>query len=350
MKNSEYWRKRFEAIEKEKFLLTDKYYKNVVEAFEEANKELTIKLLEWYARFADNNDVTLAQARKLLSSKKLEEFKWTVEEYIKYGKENAINQEWMQQLENVSARVHISHFETAKIELQQIVTKFYGLQEKQITQAVIEVYNATSLRTTYEIQKGMKQYFDFRKINQRQLEKVINAPWVSDAKNFSERIWGDCNKMVLDLQNQLQQNIILGRAPDESIKIMANKFQVSKSKAANLIQTESSYFYSRAQKDTFSELSVEQFQFIATLDSKTSAICRSMDEKVFAMNEYKIGVNAPPLHCRCRSCTVPYFETDFNIEDSRAYRKSDGKTDWCEDLPYEKWKEKYVKENKDETN
>ena len=36
-----------------------------------------------------------------------------------------------------------------------------------------------------------------------------------------------------------------------------------------------------------------------------------MDGQVFNMSDYKIGLNAPPLHCFCRSCTVPYFEDDF---------------------------------------
>lgn len=38
-----------------------------------------------------NNEISLAEAHRLLNSNELEELKWDVQQYIKYGKENAIN-------------------------------------------------------------------------------------------------------------------------------------------------------------------------------------------------------------------------------------------------------------------
>ena len=50
-----------------------------------------------------NNGVSMAEARKLLNNKELEEFRWDVDDYIRYGQENAVNQQWMKQLENASS-------------------------------------------------------------------------------------------------------------------------------------------------------------------------------------------------------------------------------------------------------
>ena len=66
-----------------------------------------------------------------------------------------------------------------------------------------------------------------------------------------------------------------------------------------------------------------RYQIVATLDSRTSDICRHLDGKVFDMKDYEPGVTAPPFHVYCRSCTVPYFaDNDENgMRAARTRRK-----------------------------
>ena len=95
------------------------YVKNLERQYDAAIKDIESQIATWYQRFAKNNDISLAEARKLLTTQELKEFKWTVEEYIKAGQQNAVSQAWMKQLENASARVHISRLDSLKIQLQQ---------------------------------------------------------------------------------------------------------------------------------------------------------------------------------------------------------------------------------------
>jgi len=44
----------------------------------------------WYQRLADNNEINLARAKRLLKGGELEEFHWTVDQYIKASRENAV--------------------------------------------------------------------------------------------------------------------------------------------------------------------------------------------------------------------------------------------------------------------
>ena len=116
----------------------------------------------------------------------------------------------------------------------------------------------------------------------------------------------------------------------------------SKSNAGRLVMTEEAYFSSVAQKDCFSELDVEQYEIVATLDSHTSDICRSLDGKV-PMKDYEAGVTAPLFHVYCRSTTAPYFEGDFGQSGERAARDEDGKTYYVPaDMSYKEWKEDFV--------
>jgi hypothetical protein len=107
--------------------------------------------------------------------------------------------------------------------------------------------------------------------------------------------------------------------------------------------TEEAYFSSAAQKDCFDDLGVEEYEVVATLDSHTSDICRSMDGKHFPMKDYQAGVTAPPFHVFCRSTTCPWFDENFGEVGERVARGEDGKTYYVPaDMNYGKWEEAFV--------
>lgn len=111
--------------------------------------------------------------------------------------------------------------------------------------------------------------------------------------------------------------------------------------------TEEAFFSSAAQKDCFTELDVEQFEVVATLDSHTSEICQDMDGKHFPMSQWEVGTTAPPFHVRCRSTTVPYFDDDFGVVGERAARGQDGKTYFVPaDMTYKEWDKAFVQGDK----
>lgn len=80
----------------------------IQEQFDRALAAIDGKINAWYQRLADNNGVSMQEARKMLDAGELKEFRWNVEEYTKYAEENEISGAWAKQLENASARVHIS--------------------------------------------------------------------------------------------------------------------------------------------------------------------------------------------------------------------------------------------------
>lgn len=344
MPNSEYWKKRFELLEQSQNQLGVQCYADIERQYRQAQKQIEGQLSAWYQRFAKNNGVTIQEARKMLTSKELEEFKWDVHEYIRYGQENAINGVWVKQLENASARFHISRLEALKIHTQQSLEVMFGNQLDSIDSAMRDIYTSGYYRTAFEIQKGVGVGWDFSTLDDKQIAKVINKPWSADGKNFSQRIWGNRQKLVNELNTELTRNIILGQDPQKAIDAIARKMNTSKSNAGRLVMTEEAFFSSAAQRDCFTELDVEQFEVVATLDSHTSDICQDMDGKHFPMSQWEVGTTAPPFHVRCRSTTIPYFDDDFDAVGERAARGADGKTYMIPaDMTYKEWKEKFVK-------
>lgn len=348
MNNGEYWQKRFELLEQVAHQQGVQCYVDIEKQYRQAQKQLEGQIAAWYQRFASNNGVTLAEAKRMLNAKELAELKWDVNQYIQYGQENAINGTWVKQLENASARFHISRLEALKLQTQQSIEVMFGNQLDSIDSTMRNVYKSGYYHTAYEIQKGVGIGWDFSALDDKQISKVINKPWAVDGKNFSERIWGNRQKLVNELNNTLTQNIILGKDPQKAIDEIARKMNTSKTNAGRLVMTEEAFFSSAAQKDCFTELDVEQFEIVATLDSHTSDICRGMDGKHFKMAEWKVGETAPPFHVHCRSTTVPYFDDEFDAVGERAARNEEtGKTYFVPgNMTYKEWDKAFVQGDK----
>ena len=344
MKNSEYWKLRFEQLEQAQNGQGAAAFAEIERQYKEAQRQIEGQIARWYQRFADNNGITLAQARQYLKGAALKEFQWDVQDYIKYGQDNALMGGWMKELENASAKYHISKLEALKIQTQQSLEVMFSKQMGTVTGAMGDIFESGYYHTAYELQKGFNIGWDIAGLDQSQIEKVLSKPWAVDGKNFSERIWTNKEKLISELHGELTQNIMLGADPQKAIDSLAKKMNTSKQNAGRLIMTEEAYFSSAAQRDCFNELDIEQYEIVATLDSHTSDICRSLDGKHFPMKDFQAGVTAPPFHVYCRSTTVPYFDEDFGDIRERAARDEEtGKTYYIpDDMNYEDWKQTFV--------
>ncbi|WP_346234510.1 minor capsid protein [Lysinibacillus telephonicus] len=340
VKSREYWQRRFEILEDAQHKKAMSYYRDLEKVYILTMRAIEADIAKWYNRFAKNNEITLDEAKRLLKSDELREFRWTVEEYIDYGKKNAINQQWIKQLENASSRVHISRLESLQLQLQQHVEKLYGGQIEGFERLMKEVYHDQYYHSIFEVQKAFEIGFTVQVLNEELLTKVISKPWTADNLTFSAKIWRDKNLLINTLHTELTQSFARGKGPQRIISAIQKKMNTSRSNAARLVQTEQAFFSASAQKEAYKELDVEQYEIVATLDHKTSSICRAMDGKVFKMSDYEPGVTANPFHPRCRTTTAPYFEDDYG---SRIARDLDGKTYHIPgNMKYEEWYKEQV--------
>lgn len=336
-----YWKKRFEALENASNAYGQQTFRQIEPSFDKAQKEIQNQIEAWYGRYAKNNNITMQEARRQLSTTELKEFRWDVNEYIKYGRENDLNQMWIKELENASARVHINRLYALKVRTQQALEAAFGNELDCIDAMARKVFTEDYYHTIFEVQKGFGIGWEIGQIDSRKLETLISKPWAVDGKNFSERIWGQRTQLVNELHTQLTRTCILGKAPDDAIDAISKKFNATKNQAGRLVMTEQAYFHSVAQQEAFGDLDVEEFEVVATLDSSTSDICQEMDGKHFPMKDYEPGVTAPPFHVWCRSVTVPYFEDNYTGE--RAARDENGNTYYVPDsMNYKDWKKSMV--------
>ncbi len=340
--NAAYWAQRMKRMEDALKDQSYAYVENLERQFQAAQVEVQRQLAAWYQRFADNNGLTLADARRILNTAELEEFRWTVEEYIRRGEENALTGSWMKQLENASARVHISRLEAIQLQLQQQAEALYGNQLDAADAVVRGAYLGSYYGTAFELQRGIGVGWTMQAIDERTIAKVLSRPWTADGLTFRDRCWANKQALVNNVNANLTQMIIRGEAPDRAIKAIAHQFDVAKNKAGRLVMTEAAAFSSVAQKDCYKDLAVEQYKVVATFDGETCSLCGDLDGKTFKVSEYQAGLTAPPFHPWCRCCTCPYF-ADMEGVGERWARNPDGTTVKVPaGMTFDEWQKKFA--------
>lgn len=347
-KNAEYWEKRFKRLERRSHMTAEDYINELDKQYKLASISIKDKLAGFYAQFADSEDISLAAAKKLLTDDQLAEFHMSVEEYIKLGSgPNNMDPDVQKMLERASIKYRVTRLEAIETELAAELEQL-RLKNQDITySAVSNAYRERYYRTIFEIQKGIGVGSTFSKVDEKKLAKILEVGWVADGRNFSSRIWQNKTNLYDEMTKSLSQALILGQGYANTSEQFMKRMGVSFNSASRLIITESAYYTSVAQQDSFKELNVDYYEIVATLDHVTSEICRYMDGQIFRMADFKAGVTAPPFHVNCRTTTCPYFDdSDLEgyTEGQRAARNdAEGQTYYVPaGLDYDEWYRIYV--------
>lgn len=334
--NGAYWRKRaIELAEKQKQEDDDlclRFHREYERILHELDKEISI----FYARYAANESVSMADARRLLRDAELEDFRMSLDEFR--GK--ALAGGFDKELEEVYLRSRISRLQALQTQVELRMMELFSSQRDVLRDHLQERYTDTYYRTVYAVSQQADVASTFARIDPQTVEKILATPWTGS--EFSSRIWADKDKLTRELMQTLSRGFVRGDSLDRMTKEFTQRMGVSESRAATLIHTESAHMAAEAAEQGYRETGVQSYRFEAALDLKTCAVCGALDQREFPLAEHETGINYPPLHPRCRCTTVPV--TEFQIGSKRAARNpATGKTEYVEKkLTYEEWRKKYV--------
>ncbi|SMB87164.1 phage putative head morphogenesis protein, SPP1 gp7 family [Peptoniphilus asaccharolyticus DSM 20463] len=334
------WEKRIEKLNENVFRESEEYVKGIRKIYDFEVNKIQDKIYNHLTKLqAEAGGISLFEAKKMLNDKELSLFKMDLDEFMKKSK-GSITPEIERELDIISHRVRISKLQAMELELKKTVANLMSKEDKGLFNHLGKTYEKRYYNELYELHR-IVGYSNFQSIDKGTLKTILKTPWTSDGNEFSNRIWERGNKLVNSLKDNLTRDIIRGTSPDESIKNIAKEFETSKYNAVRLVMTETAAINSKAVQDSYKKLGVEKYEIIATLDLKTSQICRDMDGRVFEYKDYKIGITAPPFHPNCRTTTVPYFD-DIDDETRMIRNPETGKSERIEKLSYGEWYEKYV--------
>lgn len=341
MKNADYWRGRFSILEESAHQEADQYIQSLEEMFMDAQRTVQADIERWYGRFASNNGISLTEARKMLTTGQLEEFRWTVDQYIKIGQQANLSAEWLKKLENASAKFHVSRLEAIQTQIQQQIELLYGNQVDSLDALLKKVVGNGYTHTAFEVQKGVGLGWDITGLDQKKLETLLSKPWTTDGRTFRDRCWLNKNDLVGSVSKSLTQGLLRGDSPAKITTAIQKQFGVHRYKAGRLVNTETTYFNAVATKECYKDLDVEMVEIIETLDSHTCSICGGLDGTVIPISQYEPGVTVPPFHPNCRGTTAPAIDPKYAGE--RAARNADGDVYYVPaNMTYTQWKKAFV--------
>lgn len=188
----------------------------------------------------------------------------------------------------------------------------------------------------YDLQTRAGWLNEVAKLTPGMIQDAVSYPW--SGANFSDRLWKNKEALLFNLRETVTQSLIQGRSLPETSKALAGKLGQSYKAAERLVRTETNHLHNRADLDAYEAAGVEEYEFMATLDSRTSEVCAALDGKHFKLKDAVPGENLPPMHPNCRSTTVEY-----DPEEAADWAASGEKMP--ERMTYAEWYQKQVAEH-----
>lgn len=251
----------------------------------------------------------------------------------------------LSQLEAPAYRARIERLERLQGQIDLVMNQVYRQERKLSAAHYVDLAEDVYNHAAFDIQQRTGMGFPVTHISQNQIDKVVNSKW--SGKNYSSRIWGNTQALAQDLKEELLMDLVSGRTERETAEILSKKFGASASKARRLVRTESCYISNQMEMQSYKECGIEKYQYLATLDLRTSEVCRALDGKIFLVSEQQVGKNCPPMHPWCRSTTIAYISADVMAGMKRRARDPEtGKTYLVPaSMTYPEWYEKYVEKS-----
>jgi SPP1 gp7 family putative phage head morphogenesis protein len=341
--NAKYWIDRMERIltQNEKNAL--EYEQDLKTTYQKALQSMQTELEAFYQRYAKQNRITYTEARQRLSNSELKTFLQRQRTYLAEVEKFGNNKEYAAYLRQLSGRAYVTKLEEIQANLRYHIETLNVKYEAGLGNLLKTCYEDSFYKTLFDVQKNAGFGVSFTAPGSAQLDAAVREKW--NGNNYSERIWANKDRLVATLNQLIPQEFVRGRSNQEIARDVAERMNVSYSNAIRLVRTEVNYISNKGTIKAYNESEVVlEFEYVATLDNRTSDICIDMDGKVFPLAQAQTGVNVPPLHPHCRSTTVPHFaEDDLSEPADRVARDKDGKTYLVgEDVTFKQWTDKYA--------
>lgn len=328
IKTDEYFEKRALHVEQNTKNLSDKFLKDLEKEYKKAYKEIDTELKKYHERYLNETDGTAVDLKQPLSGAELAKYCGSINKTIETA---GLNEELSRSLQKRYLQGQYSRLKALQnqIELQlEILRRSTDLQTfEHLKEAYEESYHETTdtlIQAEAIANKKIFVEFSNAALTINAIEKVVKNPW--SQKSFSQRIWKNNKKAIREVKSTLATGLMQGHSVDKMSRKLSKNMETSFYDAKRLVRTETNYVLNQATADSYANAGIEQYKFVATLDSITSEVCRSLDLKIFDVTKKQVGINYPPMHPNCRSTTIPYFP-EYADEDpgSRIAKGVDGK-------------------------
>nr|CAJ1762559.1 minor head protein [uncultured phage] len=343
MKSNTYWERRQVQDAFSYFQKAEDTADQIAKVYLKASRHLSLEADEIFERYQTKHGLSEAEAKRLINSLQDKTSLDELLQKLRNGDKDQSKKDLLSQLEAPAYQARLERLRQIQNQLDLIMRNVYQQEKNFSTSFYTDLANESYYRNIFNIQQRADAAFSFGHVSAKMIDRVINSRW--SGENYSDRIWKNTQALAKDLKEELLINLITGRTNRDAANIIANKFGQGVSNARRLIRTESNYVSTELNFKAYDECGIEEYQYLATLDLRTSLVCRKLDGKIFPVKEKQIGINCPPMHPWCRSTTISVI--DRALIDKMQRSALDPATGKRIKVPanmnYEQWYDKYVR-------
>lgn len=347
MKAAEYWKRRTVDLE---HLLQARTTATMVEVnrmYAQGVEQLNVQIERILRRYVKNGQISQAYALQLLSAGQTAEERQRLLEQLQQTKEPQARRELIAMLDAPAYADRISRLQALQNAIRAEAVAM-GVREERLAKArLTDTLKQAYYRTIFNDQKRNGLY-DFRLISDRRVQAALTHKW--SGKNYSDRVWKNNAAFCKRLQRTIEVGCMTGMTLHDMEErlledcIGADSDSGQRYCASRLIRTEVNHFSNQGFLEGYKAAGIIRYRFMATLDLRTSAVCRQLDGKTFLVEDAQPGKNVPPMHPFCRSITVPATNNRTGTRWARDPVTGKSMTVPA-DMTYSQWYEKYVEKN-----
>lgn len=345
MSSNSYWEKRqaqrmFEYMES-----AERAADEIADLYHKAALYLDLSIDDIFERYRTKHHLTEEQAKELLKNLPDNSTIQDLKHALQNDKYNKHKQELLKELESPAYESRIRRIEYIRLQVDDMMENVYHQEKQSSMSHYINLASEAYYKSMFEMQKRTGLGFGFSHVSQSIVDRIINSKW--SGENYSSRIWNNTKTLAETVKQELLLGLITGKTNREVAKDIELQFAVGANKARRLVRTESNYLCGQMAMESYKAAGIEKYRFLATLDLRTSELCRSLDGKVFMVSEQQPGKNCNPMHPWCRSTTISITEGEVLAKLKRAARDpATGKAITVPaDMTYEQWYRKFVTGN-----
>ena len=312
IKNIKYWEMREARNMYKDMQLAEDCAKELSVIYSKAAVYTAKQIEGIFNRFASKHHLTRDEAINLLSEANSRDFEKLLEAYK--NKTGAQKREVLAELEAPAYKNRMKRLDDIDKSINRLINAVASKERDAIDKTMRKVYESSYHHAVYEAARMSGLDLQTGPIDEGALETILKKKW--SGQNYSERVWNNTQKVADAIKEELMIGALTGKTEKEMTDSINEQFLSGRNNARRLVRTESSYIHNEAHFQAYKDYGIEEYRFVATLDLRTSQICRERDGSVYRVNDKKIGVNAPPMHPWCRSTTIMNLddETMHNLE------------------------------------
>ena len=296
MSSKNYWREREERQRKQNIKSEAEYQKKLDDIYANMLDNIEKEINGFYVKYAKAEGITMAEAKKRIAKIDIEAYAKKAKRYVK---DKDLSKKANDEMRYYNAAMKINRLELLKANIGMHLVGGYDEIEKMFGDVFTQ-------RTEEEMWKQAGILGKTINDNAKKARVIVDASYKN--ATWSERIWAHQSMLKSEIDKLLQEGLIQGKHPSVLARHLEKRFGVSESNAMRLMVTELARVQTEAQKQSFIQNGFEEYEYIACEKTDACSQCRSLDGKVFKVEDMMSGENAPPMHPYCHCSTAAHMD------------------------------------------